>query len=95
VAKQQNLFQENISNSGRDRVIHRLLSQLTMALYGSDLISIKFRGPQKENMAAILTSVRDVFINQLLAPERSSVSNSEPFLFNQLNRQRALLYQSE
>lgn len=95
VAEQQNLFAENISNSERDRVIRRLSSQLTVALYGSDLISIKFRSPQKENMAAILTSVRDVFINQLLAPERSSVSNSEQFLLNQLNRQRALLDQSE
>ncbi len=95
VAEQQALFPENANSFERDRIIRRLSSQLTVALYGSDLISIKFRSPQKENMARILTSVRDVFINQLLAPERSSVSNSEQFLLNQLNRQRALLDQSE
>lgn len=95
VAEQQGLVPEGTGNAKRDQIIRSLSSRLTVSLYGSDLVSIKYRSPEKEQMASILSNVRDVFINQLLAPERSSVSNSEQFLLNQLNRQRALLDQSE
>lgn len=95
VAEQQGLVGPEDSAAKRDSVIAQLSSRLTVNLYGKDLINIQYRSPTREKMASILTNVREVFINQLLAPERSSVSNSEQFLLNQLNRQRHILDQSE
>lgn len=95
VAEEQGLYGEEASQAEKDRVVRRLSSRLTVSLFGSDLVSIQYRSPEKGNMASLLTSVREVFINQLLAPERSSVSNSEQFLLEQLERQSEILNKSE
>ncbi|MBB1487340.1 GumC family protein [Oceanospirillum sediminis] len=95
VAEEQKLYSEEAKQAEKDWVVRKLSSRLSVSLFGSDLVRIQYRSPEKGNMAPILSNVREVFINQLLAPERSSVSNSEKFLLEQLERQRELLNQSE
>lgn len=95
VAEDQLLLSKEASDQERERVIRRLSSQLKVSLHGSDLISLHYRSQVQTDMDKMLLQVREVFINQLLAPERSSVSNSEQFLLEQIERQRKLLDQSE
>ncbi|OPX55329.1 polysaccharide chain length determinant protein, PEP-CTERM locus subfamily [Oceanospirillum multiglobuliferum] len=95
VAEDQSLLSTEASDQERERVIRRLSGQLKVSLHGSDLISLHYRSRQQAGMDKMLLQVREVFIDQLLAPERSSVSNSEQFLLAQIERQRKLLDQSE
>ncbi|ADZ90018.1 GumC family protein [Marinomonas mediterranea] len=95
VAEEEHLYTETASDYAKDRVIGRLSANLKVSLFGSDLIRISYRNGTPEGMSEVLKKVREVFIEQLLAPERSSMSSSEDFLLNQLVEQRVQLEQAE
>ncbi|MBJ7538254.1 GumC family protein [Marinomonas transparens] len=95
VAEEEGLYPENATDYQKDRVINRLSSNLKVALFGSDLIRVSYHSNTQQGMDSLLRKVRDVFIEQLLAPERSSMTNSEAFLLAQLEEQRMHLEQAE
>ncbi len=95
VAVSEGLYPATPSDYEKDQIINKLSSNLTVALFGSDLIRISYRSSRPEGMDSLLRSVRNIFIDQLLAPERSSMSNSEQFLLGQLENQRAQLNKAE
>ncbi|WP_191600476.1 GumC family protein [Marinomonas algicola] len=95
VAGEEGLYSESASDYQKDRIISRLSANLKVSLFGSDLIRITYRSDSKEGMDTTLKAVREVFIDQLLAPERSSMRNSEAFLLTQLDTQRSQLETAE
>ncbi|TDP01070.1 GumC family protein [Marinomonas balearica] len=95
VAEEKSLYASNASNYAKDQIIGKLSANLKVNLFGSDLIRISYRSGTPEGMSQVLKKVREVFIEQLLAPERSSMSSSEDFLLNQLIEQRVQLEEAE
>ena len=88
VAMQRGLIDQQTSAAKRDQVIQKLSSSLRVSMPSKDLIRIDFTSSKPERMKETLVSVSDQFIEQLLAPERSSMEDSTLFLEQQLELRR-------
>lgn len=95
VAEQLNLIDENTSEGDKGRVIRNIASGLKLTQEGKDLVKISYRSGTPGNMKEILEVVSLHFIDQLLAPERSSIEQSEKFILQQLTSQKAQLLAAE
>ena len=95
VAEQQGLIDADTDSDQIDRVVARLSASLKVSMPGKDLIRIDYRSDSAKNMKQTLESVSEHFIEQLLAPERSSMRGSTEFLEQQLEQRRADLEQAE
>jgi polysaccharide chain length determinant protein (PEP-CTERM system associated) len=91
VAQKQGLIDEQTSPAQHDQIINQLSGALTIAMLGKDLIRIDYRSNNPTEMKEMLQSVSEQFVAQLLAPERSSMTDSSNFLGQHLqNRQLEL-----
>lgn len=91
VALEQGLVDSQTSPLQHDQIIHQLSNALTITMLGKDLIRIDYKSTNPLAMKEMLQSVSIQFIEQVLAPERSSMSDSSRFLSEHLlNRQLAL-----
>ncbi|PKG37911.1 GumC family protein [Psychromonas sp. Urea-02u-13] len=91
VALQQGLITAQSTPQKHDQVINELSNALTINMVGKDLIRIDYRADDPKGMKSMLEVVSDHFIEQVLAPERSSMTDSSAFLAEHLkNRQLEL-----
>jgi len=95
VAEQRGLIDQQSSAEKRDQVIRRLSNSLKVTMPSKDLIRIDYKSSKPQNMKETLESVSDQFIEQLLAPERSSMKDSALFLEQQLEKRRQDIEQAE
>ncbi|MGY5453079.1 Wzz/FepE/Etk N-terminal domain-containing protein [Agarivorans sp. MS3-6] len=85
VAIEQGLMFESDSPLRKEQVIKRLSSALTVRQVGKDLIRIDYKSANPQGMSELLETVSTHFIEQLLAPSRSSIQDSERFLREHLS----------
>lgn len=78
-----------------NEIIVELSNDLSVKLAGKDLIRIDLKSRDPEGMKETLEAVSRHFIEQLLAPERSSMKDSSYFLAEQLEHRRLDLDNSE
>ena len=95
VAEQQGMVDQATPAQERDRVIRKLSGALQVSMPGKNLIRIDYRSADPEGMKETLERVSDEFVEQLLAPERSSMQDSTLFLEQQLEQRRLDLEQAE
>lgn len=95
VATQLNMIKEDTSNEEKDAIIARLAQNISMRIEGKDLIRIDYTSDKAKGMKEVLTVVSVEFIDQLLAPERSSMTDSSQFLEEQLIHRRKELDKAE
>ncbi len=95
VAVQRELIGNQSSAQERDLVIKKLSGSLKVTMPGKDLIRIDYNSDSHLGMKETLESVSNQFIEQLLAPERSSMKGSELFLRQQLEQRRQNIEQAE
>jgi len=95
VAEELELIDEDTSVSDKGRVIRKIASGLKLSQEGKDLVKISYRSGTPSNMKEILEVVSLHFIEQLLAPERSSIEQSEKFILQQLTSQKLQLLAAE
>jgi len=95
VAQQRGLVDEQTPPAQYDEVIARLSFGLSVQMAGKDLIRIDYRANNPEGMQQTLEIVSNQFIEQLLAPERSSMKDSSNFLAEHLESRRLELEQAE
>ena len=95
VATERGLINAQSTPSEHDQQIALLSNSLTVSMAGKDLIRIDFKSHQPEGMKETLMVVSDHFIEQLLAPERSSMRDSTQFLADLLIERKADLATSE
>ena len=79
----------------RADIIRRLSAAFTIDLVGSDLVDLRLRGNKSENLAPLLREIGNLFIEKLVAPERSSIAGSVEFLEQQMNERRTSLAATE
>ena len=82
---------ENSTQSEREARIGNLSAAISVDLMGNDLVAFKIRGPRGEGLAATLTAVSNRFLERLLAPERSAITDSQSFLKSELNERESRL----
>ncbi|WP_070971417.1 GumC family protein [Vibrio sonorensis] len=80
VATEQNLISENMSDKEKEAVITRLSHALNITQLGKDFLKIELSARNPNGMKDLLESISHHFIEQLLAPERSSIEHSSEFL---------------
>jgi len=95
VAEELALIDDETDSSERARVSRNISKGLNLTQEGKDLVKISYRSGEPENMKEILQVVSQHFIEQLLAPERSSIEQSEKFILMQLQSQKKQLLESE
>ncbi|NCF30053.1 MAG: chain-length determining protein, partial [Gammaproteobacteria bacterium] len=86
---------ENTSEFERQRIIDNLSRSLTVNLLGSDLVKLTYKSRSPDRIVEIVEAVTERFMENLLAPHRSSIRSSERFLEGQLETQREVLEKAE
>ncbi|WP_394208964.1 GumC family protein [Enterovibrio calviensis] len=95
VALERGLIEEDSSPVKIDQTIAQLSGGLTMSTIGKDVIRIEFRSNTPEGMKETLQIVSDHVIEELLAPERSSMKDSSDFLSEHIDFRRIELDKAE
>ena len=95
VATTRGLIDDKSSPLQQDQVISRLSASLSMSMPGKDLIRIDYRSDSPDNMKEMLEAVTLEFVEQLMAPERSSMQESANFLAENLELRRRELEEAE
>jgi len=95
VAEQRGLIDEKTTANKRDEVISKLSAALTVQMRGKDLIRINYTSAHLDGMEETLEAVSEQFVEQLLAPERSSMRDSSYFLTEHLEHRQRELDKSE
>lgn len=95
VAEELALINAESSEAEKDRAIQRLSAGIGVNQRGKDLVQISYRANNPDDMKQILQVVSKHFVEQLLAPERSSIEKSEEFIKSQIALQKEALLASE
>lgn len=95
VATEHGLITDDMSPLAQERVIERLSSNLSVSQPGKDFLQIQLTAENPTGMASLLSSISEHFIEQLLAPERSSIRDSSEFLTIHIEKRRNELDKAE
>ncbi|MGL4825905.1 MAG: GumC family protein [Vibrionaceae bacterium] len=95
VAKELKLISDDSDPKESDKVLQLLSDNLAMSIAGKDMIRIEYRSNKAEGMAETLRSVSSFVIEELLAPERSSMQDSSYFLSEHIKFRREELDKAE
>ena len=95
VAEERGMITPQSSDRERDQTIDILSTALSVRMTGKDLIRIDYRAAKPEGMKETLEMVSKHFVEQLLAPERSSLTDSASFLKQHLKQRNNDLDQAE
>ena len=92
VAQEQGLIDNTMGPKEQEFIIKELANRLTVQQLGKDFIQIQLTSGKSEGMEEILGSVSDHFVEQLLAPERSSIKDSSHFLTIHIDKRLSLIH---
>jgi len=88
VAWKMKMFTTDASKKEKSKVIKELSKSLSAVLVGDNIIKIKYRTADKTDITQILNTVSLSFIERVLAPQRSSIIQSESFLALELKKRK-------
>ncbi|MGI9875138.1 GumC family protein [Vibrio chagasii] len=95
VAEELELTTPEMSDVEKQEIITDLSQRLSVNQLGKDFIKISLSSNTPAGMEATLTSISQHFIEQLLAPERSSIQDSSSFLKIHIDERSAALAEAE
>ena len=95
VAWKMELIKKEMPEKEKSYIIGELSKSLSARLVGDNLIKIAYRASTPNNMAALLNAVSIHFVERVLAPQRSSIIQSENFLGKELEGRKASLLEAE
>lgn len=95
VALDLGLINASMSEKESEKVIETLSNRVSVHLLGKEFVQIKLTASEPTGMKALLESISDHFIDQVLAPERSSIKDSAEFLTFHINKRLEELNNAE
>jgi polysaccharide chain length determinant protein (PEP-CTERM system associated) len=95
VAREMQWVNADTSAQQHDSIIAKISSALTVSMQGKDLIRIDYRANEPAGMKEMLGAISRQFVEQLLAPERSSMTDSSQFLSQHLKSRQIELNSAE
>ncbi|KAA8667117.1 GumC family protein [Vibrio gigantis] len=95
VAEELQLTTPEMSDMEKQQIITDLSQRLSVTQLGKDFLKISLTSNTPTGMEQTLRSVSEHFIEQLLAPERSSIEDSSSFLKIHIDKRLAELEASE
>jgi polysaccharide chain length determinant protein (PEP-CTERM system associated) len=91
VLSERGRINENASPAQVALEVRRLADAVSVELAGSNLIELRLTGNTPDGMGALLQTVSDRFLDQLLSPAKSRLEATRTFLQQQMKDQRAHL----
>lgn len=79
----------------RERLVAKLSAAISVDLMGTDVVAFKIKGPVGIGLAKTLKALTGRFLDKLLAPERSSITESQVFLKQELTARSAKLVSAQ
>ncbi len=95
VADELQLTTPDMPDLEKEEIITDLSQRLSVTQLGKDFLKISLTSNTQTGMEATLRSVSEHFIEQLLAPERSSIEDSSNFLKIHIDKRRIELEKAE
>jgi len=95
VAFKMEMITEEDTPEYKARVIERLSKSLSARLVGEEIVEIKYRAKETEEMVEILNLVSVRFVEKIVAPQRSSVFQSQDFLKKEMEERKGALSEAE
>lgn len=95
VATELDLISSDMSAREQQEIISDLSNRLSVTQLGKDFLKISLTSNTSEGMKDTLQSVSEHFIEQLLAPERSSIQDSSDFLSIHIEKRQVELQAAE
>ncbi|WP_241908127.1 Wzz/FepE/Etk N-terminal domain-containing protein, partial [Vibrio sp. 10N.261.52.A1] len=95
VAEELQLTTPNMSEAQKQEIITDLSERLSVTQMGKDFLKISLTSNTPIGMEETLSSVSEHFIEQILAPERSSIQDSSSFLRIHIDERSAELAKAE
>lgn len=95
VAWQMKLLREDMDEQEKAAVIGELSKSLKCHLVGENLIKITYSAAEKAGMKETLSMISMHFVERVLAPQRSSIAQSESFLAKELEQRSKDLITAE
>ncbi|MFS1491240.1 GumC family protein [Vibrio splendidus] len=95
VAEELELTTPDMSEVEKQEIITDLSQRLSVTQLGKDFLKISLTSNTPDRMEAMLRSVSEHFVEQLLAPERSSIEDSSNFLQIHIDKRSAELEVAE
>lgn len=95
VATELKLIDANTTEAQKEHVITHIAAHLHVQQIGKDLLKIEYSALSPEGMKPLLESVSRHFIEQILAPERSSITDSSKFLNQHIEKRLTSLQTAE
>ncbi len=95
VATELNLINDDMPPAEVERAIQKISNSLSVSQLGKDFLQINHTSNTPKGMQALLESVSRHFVEQLLAPERTSITDSSEFLNIHIKKRAAELDQAE
>ncbi|HLZ65319.1 MAG TPA: hypothetical protein VKQ29_03755 [Aliidongia sp.] len=89
------LVPENGTDADREAMVQQLSRALSARLVGKDLVELKMRSRDPDQMTQALEAVAIRFIEAIRAPGQSSVANSEVFLSDKIKEKKADVEKAE
>lgn len=95
VAYKMKMIEKETPEADKQYIIGKLSASLTASLVGEELIEIKYTSSEPEKMAEVLKLVSLRFVERVIAPQRSSIFQSEAFLAKELEQRGKDLAEAE
>ncbi|MFA0085845.1 GumC family protein [Vibrio sp. 10N.261.51.F12] len=95
VAFDLGLINDNMRPDDIERIISKIAVSLKVTQLSKDFIKIEHTADRPDGMEALLESVSIHFIEELLAPERSSIRDSSEFLAIHIDKRKKELNEAE
>ncbi|MFA0439328.1 chain-length determining protein [Vibrio sp. 10N.286.49.C2] len=95
VAFDLGLINDNMRPDDIERIISKIAVSLKVTQLSKDFIKIEHTADRPDGMKALLESVSIHFIEELLAPERSSIRDSSEFLAIHIDKRKKELNEAE
>lgn len=90
-----NMINSKLSTAENERWVSSMSRALQVELVGKDLVKLTYTTNSVDKIDVILTVVSKRFLDNLLAPELTSLKASEEFLLQQINSRREELAEAE
>ncbi|MBE9396119.1 capsule biosynthesis protein [Pontibacterium sp. N1Y112] len=95
VAWKMELINDDMDEKDKLTIISELSRSLKARLVGDNLIQITYRAPERGRMVETLSMISMRFVERVLAPQRSSILQSENFLAKELKQRSTDLLAAE
>jgi polysaccharide chain length determinant protein (PEP-CTERM system associated) len=95
VAQDLGKLDDHSTDVQRDRAVAELAAAVSVQLIGNEMVELRYQSSEPRGMDKVLTGIKERFMEEVRAPEMSSMQDSVEFLKEQLQKATDRLTEAE